>query len=295
MEAIIWGAGSAGKKAYQVFKEQYDIVAFIDKDKNKVGQRIEDVPVWLFEKELLKKYVVIMGTSYADAWNYCVENNVHAIPYECVKMIWNYIDPEEIDIHVELEERNLRDCKVVPNRKTLLKQLPKGGICAEVGVFRGDFSQKILDELQPEKLYLIDMWEGFIDGYDSSENKKYVEERFANEIRNGKIEMIQSDSFKALLNFENRYFDFVYIDTCHNYSVPHRELEITKDKIKEDGYICGHDYTSRAYSNGIRYGVKEAVNEFAVNEGYEFKYITMELEGHESYALQKIKGKRNEF
>ena len=44
------------------------------------------------------------------------------------------------------------------SRSFLLRQMPKGSACAEIGVFKGEFSQQILDQTQPRKLHLIDPW-----------------------------------------------------------------------------------------------------------------------------------------
>ena len=43
-------------------------------------------------------------------------------------------------------------------RLQLLKNMPVNAICAEIGVWKGDFSEDVLRTTQPEKLYLIDPW-----------------------------------------------------------------------------------------------------------------------------------------
>lgn len=64
------------------------------------------------------------------------------------------------------------------------------------------------------------------------------------------VEIIQQDSVVALSGLQDKYLDWIYLDTCHDYSVPHAELQIAKSKVKSGGVICGHDYTSRAHSDG---------------------------------------------
>jgi hypothetical protein len=36
--------------------------------------------------------------------------------------------------------------------------MPKGAVCAEVGVWRGDFSAEILDRTDPTAFHLVDEW-----------------------------------------------------------------------------------------------------------------------------------------
>ena len=43
-------------------------------------------------------------------------------------------------------------------RKHFLKRMPKGSVCAEIGVHEGSFSRSILDLVEPERLHLIDPW-----------------------------------------------------------------------------------------------------------------------------------------
>ncbi len=45
-------------------------------------------------------------------------------------------------------------------RAEMLKLVPKGGVMAEIGVFRGEFSKMILEECLPKKFYMVDIWDG---------------------------------------------------------------------------------------------------------------------------------------
>ncbi len=44
-------------------------------------------------------------------------------------------------------------------RIELLHSMPKQSVCAEIGVYKGDFSSRIIDIVNPTKLYLIDPWQ----------------------------------------------------------------------------------------------------------------------------------------
>ncbi len=84
------------------------------------------------------------------------------------------------------------------------------------------------------------------------------------------------------------YFDWVYLDTDHSYSVTKQELDILKFKVKPGGIIAGHDYISYDFIGHTRYGVIEAVNEFCVNEQWEIIYLTAETNQYRSFAIRKI-------
>lgn len=59
---------------------------------------------------------------------------------------------------VKLQQRNIKHCKLLLDRESLLKCLPKNAIVAEIGVDQGEFSQQILDICTPQKLHLVDAW-----------------------------------------------------------------------------------------------------------------------------------------
>ena len=44
-------------------------------------------------------------------------------------------------------------------RRRLLTLLPKGGICAEIRTWQGDYAATIIRSRRPKRLYLVDPWE----------------------------------------------------------------------------------------------------------------------------------------
>lgn len=284
MKAIIYGASGGGAKAYQVWRKFYDIVAFVDNDESKWGQELYGIKIHKPSAELLQENFVIIGTSFKEIEVECQQAGISILPYHCTRYLYQ-LEGEQAggDIpFVELSEQEIEGCRLLTNRIEMLKKLKKGGCVAEVGTFRGNFAKEILTICRPSKLYLIDLWER----YSNYSNYEQVQSLFADEISKGIVELIRSDSVQALQNMKDASLDWVYLDTCHNYSVPKAELQAAQKKVVKGGMICGHDYTNRAYSDGTRYGVKEAVNEFCVENGWHMKYLTCELSGHDSYALE---------
>lgn len=185
---------------------------------------------------------------------------------------------------IELEEIHTQNCRVLPTRMHLLDYLPKGGVVAEIGVAFGEFSKEILKRNKPRKLHLVDAWgrDRYRDGLDQ------ILEQFSNEIASGAIEVNRGLSIERLPEFSNDYFDWVYIDTSHSYPATRDELRISALKVKPDGFIAGHDFTSGNPVSAVSYGVIEACNEFCVKEGWEYAYLTLEPSGHFSFALRKL-------
>ena len=134
-------------------------------------------------------------------------------------------------------------------RLALLERLPKGGICAEVGVWEGGFSEVILEVTQPKELHLIDPW---------SYQPKFNNTAFGKDKNIEKMERLfntVSDKFKddprvvihrkmsdeALASFPDGYFDWVYLDGNHNFDVVTQDLALSVQKVKPDGFIGGDD------------------------------------------------------
>ena len=183
-----------------------------------------------------------------------------------------------------LEHVHTRNCRVLPTRMHLLGCLPRGGVAAEIGVAFGNFTNEILERNKPEKLHLVDAWE--TGRY--QQGLEQIHKRFSDQISCGAIEINKGLSTDRLPEFPDGYFDWVYIDTDHSYATTRNELRLAAKKIKPGGYIAGHDFTSGNPTKALSYGVIEACNEFCVNEGWEYAYLTLEPSGHFSFALVEL-------
>jgi SAM-dependent methyltransferase len=159
-------------------------------------------------------------------------------------------------------------------RLLLLRKMPKKAVCAEIGVWKGDYSDRILNITSPQKLHLIDPWEfqsefsermyggavaksqGDMDLIYEGVKKRFSE--FQNVILN------KGKSEKVLQEFPDRYFDWVYLDGNHYYDYVLEDLEICFSKVRKGGIIAGDDYTW-----GVKDGfpVKRAVHDFIAGKG----------------------------
>lgn len=185
---------------------------------------------------------------------------------------------------VALADCHVRNCKIVLNRREMLRRLGERLVVAELGVDRGDFSREILEISKPSVLHLVDTWASsrYHDGL-----MRDVEQRFAAEIADGRIMIHRSLSTEGSSRFADGLFDLIYIDTDHTYKGTIAELRAYAPKMREGGVIAGHDYCVGSCEGAYRYGVIEAVHEFCVAQNWELIYITAEPLEHQSFAILK--------
>jgi len=174
--------------------------------------------------------------------------------------------------------RALRPGRSIPPRGRLLARLPKGGVCAEIGVWRGDFSERILEMTRPARLHLIDPWravaaEGYerahyggeLTGGQAEMDAVYaaVLERFAGDRKKGVVEVHRLSSLEAAGRFREGELDFVYIDGNHRYEFVKADLEAYAPKVRPGGLLAGDDYGVEGWWED---GVTRAVDEFVRSE-----------------------------
>ncbi|HPD17894.1 MAG TPA: class I SAM-dependent methyltransferase [Planctomycetota bacterium] len=149
----------------------------------------------------------------------------------------------------------------VPAKADILPLLPQGGVAAEIGVFKGCFSQTILDLNRPATLHLVDPWAGEVSsgGVTGQGDELYqlVLGRFQRKIEAGQVAVHRKTSAQAAQEFPDGHFDWVFLDANHGFAGMMQDLEAWFPKVKPGGYITGHDYTDVK-----GYGVIQAVDEF---------------------------------
>ena len=186
---------------------------------------------------------------------------------------------------VPLEEKHIANCQLVLDRKTLIQRIGKKEIVAELGVERGEFSKEILDATNPSELHLVDLW-----GCNRYHNGLFdeVKEKFAVELESEVVQIHRKYSTDAASDFEDGYFDLIYIDTDHSYRTTRAELLAYLPKMKPNGIIAGHDYTMGNWVKSYHYGVIQAVHEFCVEQDWELIFLTAEHLENQSFAIRRI-------
>lgn len=167
----------------------------------------------------------------------------------------------------ELPAEKLVGCEVLPNRLALLDRLPKGGVIAEVGVDRGDFSLEILNRCKPEKLHLFDM------DLPRMTNKSILD---AMAQRGSPVKAHAGDSSASLSKIPDGYFDAIYIDGDHSYEGVKRDIEAAVPKLKPEGVLIFNDYSVWSAATMFHCGVARAVHEFCIANPWKFRYIALQ-------------------
>lgn len=139
---------------------------------------------------------------------------------------------------------------------------PQRGV--ELGVWKGDTSQVLLDSFPECHLTLVDPWQEWSAGTTYSRSDRRMgsipqsgwdaaraecEARFAGHPRVRILPMISSE---AILQVDGQV-DFVFIDADHSYEVVRQDIDLWLPRTT--GVICGHDYGP--HFPGVRRAVDE--------------------------------------
>lgn len=155
-------------------------------------------------------------------------------------------------------------------RTQLLRLMPKHSVCAEIGVWKGEFSQRILEIVEPSQLFLIDPWsfaEGEGDQWHGG-NQGHATDQLAMDgvyrsvlSRLGTLDnvtVVRDTSTNAVTQFDDELFDWIYIDGNHSYECVRDDLEKYLPKVKPHGYVTGDDYF---WAPAEEFPIKRAVQE----------------------------------
>lgn len=166
-----------------------------------------------------------------------------------------------------------------PGFQDFLNFLKKSNInsMAEVGVFKGESTIHYAGIVN--KIYAIDPW---LKDYDLNDkaarlDMDYIEQCFDDNISSfNNIIKIKDLSINACKLIPDNSLDLIYLDAGHSYKSVKEDLVHWIPKIRNNGYIAGHDYfdeTSESYKkNGVIHwpGVARAVDEIVGKPKFRF-------------------------
>jgi hypothetical protein len=168
------------------------------------------------------------------------------------------------------------------HREFLLEYMINGGVGAEIGVHRGEFSKYLLINAKPSKLHLIDPWKWFdseeysqaLYGGNKGGKQTNMDLRFLKvkkmlkeDIRTEKVQIHRMLSTEAAKNIADNSLDWIYIDGDHSYKGVMDDLEHYYPKMKKGGYIIGDDYDQvNWYGDDVIKAVADFVKKYIVEE-----------------------------
>jgi len=135
----------------------------------------------------------------------------------------------------------------------------------EVGVWKGhslSFLASLLRGREDLNIYAVDLFENTYRWQDEPRLRSQVEVIY--DVYNAVLDQsntrdmitdLKGLSWEMANNFEDGSVDFVFIDADHAYESVKKDIEAWLPKVKNGGYLSGHDYASHAP------GVISAVNE----------------------------------
>jgi len=157
------------------------------------------------------------------------------------------------------------------NRDTLKQLFPyfiHTDIMVEVGSFQG--SSALVWAQVFKKIFCVDPWLGVLAKGEKAREGTY--ETFCERTKDvNAINQLHMTSEEASKVFKDKSVDFVYIDALHDYDSVKQDIKLWLPKIRNGGYIGGHDYGYPPLPD-----VKKAVDEiFGVPQIIDTEYSWM--------------------
>jgi len=197
---------------------------------------------------------------------------------------------------------------VMTDRNGIVGLIPGGKVWAEVGVYKGDFSQIVIDRCSPAKYYLIDNWrfdvsehnpfddttenfsnfrgrvhwEHYGDDPNAHQEQNYqnVKARFAS---NPAVEIIRARSTEGIDRLPDGSLDVIYIDANHQYEYVLRDMLHARKKLKSGGLMVMDDFYEGPGGYEQNEGVMGAVNTFVKRNDY--VYLAASCGSYSNVAL----------
>lgn len=174
--------------------------------------------------------------------------------------------------------------------REILSRLPVGSVGAELGVFAGELSARLLLR-EDIGLYMVDSWIEHGDGkyaesgdfhatLTQAQQDNYMRMALsATEFAKSRRTVIRKDTKAAAGEIKGGSLDFVFIDADHSYEGCKADLDAWYPKLKDGGLLSGHDYNNKQCAG---FGVTQAVDEFV-----EKHRLTLELGDNFTWFTRK--------
>jgi len=165
-------------------------------------------------------------------------------------------------------------------------ELPAFSRIAEVGVANGKsaiyLAEKLVELGKDFEFYFIDSMD-----YGGAKQITEIVKNISESGLGKKITLLPISSLDAAASFNDNFFDFVFLDSSHEYKQTKAELILWWLKVKDNGYLSGHDY--RLYTD-ISHAVTELVPVQIVSTTEVGEYMSLKIyETEKNYGVYEIR------
>lgn len=194
-----------------------------------------------------------------------------------------------MDFPVVKRQHISETARLYADRQHMISELRCGerGVIAEVGVALGEFSDFLLDTLQPVQLVALDIFTlhevPVINAHGAQmhdmrvptawgqqstallrgmSHLDFYKERMAR--RGDQVTIEVGLSEKTLARYPDESFDMIYIDASHDYDSVWKDAELAARKLRTHGTLIFNDYIIYDHITGSPYGVVQAANRLIV-------------------------------
>lgn len=120
----------------------------------------------------------------------------------------------------------------------------------EIGVDGGNYSRRIVNALKPKKHYCVDPYCKYEHKHSHSGTTEEINQLYHNlinvvfkdEMLNDTVRVMKMFSAEALQSFDDRCFDFIYVDGNHWFEFVSEDLLASAKVLKNTGILAGHDF-----------------------------------------------------
>jgi hypothetical protein len=179
------------------------------------------------------------------------------------------------EYRLDIKPEQIQDARLFRSRADLVlhcSRLTTMQTIAEIGVYKGDFSQQLLNLLNPACCYLIDI----------DLDKLHPELRIDKRVR-----LLRGRSWEVLEEVSDSTLDYVYVDGDHSYEGVKNDLLITHRKTKPGGIIQFNDYCTYSRDKNVPYGILDVVNSYLENNGGTIVGLSLDRSGYHDIAIQR--------
>lgn len=148
---------------------------------------------------------------------------------------------------------------------------------AEIGVWKGEFSQRICELVPNVELLCVDPWQQYKFYNDNKNSQARLDAAYdetCERLQRYHCTIVRKTSLEAAADVPDGSLDFVYIDGNHSAPYVSQDIDAWAPKVRSGGMVCGHDYIDRKKRPDIE--VVFAVDRYVRVHGLELMVFTGE-------------------